>query len=501
MLKKIFTKSARSGESFDDDHGTRSLTQHANSTKQSSSSAEIKSENSSGGGGTFDFHREVENNVNNNNNNHGSTHNDMDETGSHDTDRSGDDPNNGMMVRLSLDGDLLLKTKVRPDARLDSESESLASGKLRKSADGVIAIEHESMFGIEIGMCSRAGWEPSRGDKKSGEVRKVNQDTFCVHSPLKGSHQIFCAVFDGHGAEGRQVSHSTRDCVTSVLLENVHATAFPNLEFETEDKVTHAHRVRVATLSEAFAASERRLLEPERGIEHLYSGTTAISVWIFGSTLYCGCVGDSRAVLGRIAVTATGREKMKAIDLSYDQKPTRPDEKKRVRASGGRIARWRRNVGPLRVWQPREWVPGLAMCRSVGDTILTEYGVVPTPEVTLIQVSSADSFFVLASDGVWEFMSSQEVVDFISKFRKTRSSADEAAESLVREAVRRWRRNDVVVDDVTAIVGFFARAETPSRSNSKKSGMFGMGTTTGDKPMLVTETGKLEPFVPRNDVG
>jgi Protein phosphatase 2C len=116
--------------------------------------------------------------------------------------------------------------------------------------------------------------------------------------------------------------------------------------------------------------------------------------------------------------------------------------------AGGRIARWRRNIGPLRVWLPRDWTPGLAMTRSIGDTVLSEYGVSPVPEVTYTRLTPSDSFAVLASDGVWEFMTSQDVVDFVGRFRRESKSAAVAAEALVREAVRRWRRNEVVVDDL-----------------------------------------------------
>lgn len=101
-------------------------------------------------------------------------------------------------------------------------------------------------------------------------------------------------------------------------------------------------------------------------IDHKFSGTTAVVTWLFESDLYCAWVGDSRGVLGRMGANGKG---MKAVELSNDQKPSRGDEKRRVKAAGGRIARWRKNVGPLRVWVPTEWVPGLAMTRSIGDTV------------------------------------------------------------------------------------------------------------------------------------
>ena len=49
---------------------------------------------------------------------------------------------------------------------------------------------------------------------------------------------------------------------------------------------------------------------------------------------YIANLGDSRAVLFR----QTAKEKL-AIELSYDHKPTRPDEKERIIRSGGKIER------------------------------------------------------------------------------------------------------------------------------------------------------------------
>eukprot|EP00168_Porphyra_purpurea_P019246 TRINITY_DN757_c0_g1_i8.p2 TRINITY_DN757_c0_g1~~TRINITY_DN757_c0_g1_i8.p2 ORF type:complete len:565 (+),score=170.03 TRINITY_DN757_c0_g1_i8:1625-3319(+) len=164
------------------------------------------------------------------------------------------------------------------------------------------------------------------------------------------------------------------------------------------------------------------------------------------------------------ASSASRRQRFRAVDVSHDQKPVRPDEKKRVRDAGGRVARWRRNMGPLRVWQKDEWVPGLAMTRSIGDTCLSDCGVIPTPEVAYVRLNGADSFVVLASDGVWEFMTSQEVIDFVGKYRRQRRSAQSAADALVREAISRWRRNEAVVDDTTAVVLYleWQHLRTPS---------------------------------------
>lgn len=455
----------------------------------------------------------------------------------------------GWRRRLSLDGDVI----GRPDARrgeieggvvktvdgLGSEGEEREmKEKIGKKEDKLKAGEGKDMKmkaaeklvgGRPLGMsvlldvagCSKAGWEPPRGVPVPGgpsEVRKENQDAFCIYSPFAASgDQVFLGVFDGHGAEGRAIAHHVRDHVPRVLdamsregrelgrRSEVHRGMVEGdgaglAEFE----VAGVHDAVCKALKCSFEKAETALTETANPIDHVFSGTTAIVSWFFANHVYTACAGDSRAVVGRLidagsgpsalgfpdggalaradtggpesllaaqmsgrtdgSVTSTalsaGRKRAnvdrppryRAVELSHDQKPVRPDEKKRVKAAGGRIARWRRNIGPLRVWLPKDWLPGLAMTRSIGDTILSDYGVSPIPEVSYALLTPADSFIVLASDGVWEFMSSQVVVDFVGRMRREGKSADAAAEALVREAVHRWRANEPVVDDTTAVV-------------------------------------------------
>ena len=53
------------------------------------------------------------------------------------------------------------------------------------------------------------------------------------------------------------------------------------------------------------------------------------------------------------------------------------------------------------------------MSRSYGDGLATSVGVTSTPETTSFKLSSDDIFFVLASDGVWTFLSNESVVKTI----------------------------------------------------------------------------------------
>ena len=59
----------------------------------------------------------------------------------------------------------------------------------------------------------------------------------------------------------------------------------------------------------------------------------------------------------------------------------------------------------------------------------------------------------LLTAGVWEFISSQEAVDIVAKWRD--SDPQKACDALVAEAVRRWEDEEDVVDDTTCIIAFF----------------------------------------------
>lgn len=103
-----------------------------------------------------------------------------------------------------------------------------------------------------------------------------------------------------------------------------------------------------------------------------------------------------------------------------------------------------------------------------------------------------DAYMILASDGVWEFISSQQAVDLIKGCKtaeevgmqqtKTEgqlvaacvhvtalvalvpsfagdlscvSSLPQACKLLVEESTRRWQAEEEVIDDITAVVVYF----------------------------------------------
>jgi serine/threonine protein phosphatase PrpC len=133
-------------------------------------------------------------------------------------------------------------------------------------------------------------------------------------------------------------------------------------------------------------------------------------------------------------------------------------EKIRIIEAGGRVEPFQETggqfIGPDRVWLQHEQLPGLAMSRSMGDLVAAHVGVIAEPEVIIHELTSLDKFLVVASDGVWEFISSQHCVRIISEFYQD-NNIEKACEALMAEAINNWNKEDNVVDDITFVVLFF----------------------------------------------
>jgi hypothetical protein len=78
-------------------------------------------------------------------------------------------------------------------------------------------------------------------------------------------------------------------------------------------------------------------------------------------------------------------------------------------------------------------------------------GVCAEPEILHWDIGPADKFAVVASDGVFEFITSQNVVEMLAKF----SDPIEGAKHVVAEAYRLWLTYDDRTDDITMIVVYF----------------------------------------------
>ncbi|XP_057765831.1 probable protein phosphatase 2C 15 [Salvia miltiorrhiza] len=164
------------------------------------------------------------------------------------------------------------------------------------------------------------------------------------------------------------------------------------------------------------------------------SGTTATFVIIDGWTVTVASVGDSRCILD----AQGGGVSILTVDHRLEENA---EERERVTASGGEVGRLSifggTEVGPLRCWPG-----GLCLSRSIGDMDVGEF-IVPIPYVKQVKLSSTGGRLIIASDGVWDALSSEMAAKSCRGL-----PAELAARLVVKEALR----SRGLKDDTTCIV-------------------------------------------------
>jgi serine/threonine protein phosphatase PrpC len=95
------------------------------------------------------------------------------------------------------------------------------------------------------------------------------------------------------------------------------------------------------------------------------------------------------------------------------------------------------------------------MTRSLGDLVAKSVGVTYEPEIkTINNLTKNDKFIVLASDGLWDRISNEEVTKIISSPFYEKGDAEGAVTFLIKEAAERWQREQGMIDDITIILVF-----------------------------------------------
>ena len=277
-------------------------------------------------------------------------------------------------------------------------------------------------------------------------VKKTNQDNFFIYKNfIDNPEHIFLGVCDGHGMFGHDISgylvnHLPQNLNTSLLKDNVKSIS-NSADYPKISDIT----------SLTFVQTNINIVNDDN-VDSTFSGTTCSSLIFCPTKIISANVGDSRCVVGKF-----DGKNWKAKNLTRDHKPNEEDEKKRIIEKGGRIESYKDEegefVGPERVWLKTEDVPGLAMSRSFGDDVAHTVGVIAQPEIFEYNLVNEDKFILLASDGIWEFISSDECVNIVKDYY-LKDDIDGALSYLYKESSKRWIMEEEVIDDITLIIVF-----------------------------------------------
>ena len=282
----------------------------------------------------------------------------------------------------------------------------------------------------------------------NGDEKKVNQDNFFIYKNFGNClDNIYMGVCDGHGFFGHEISGYLRENLP-MDLNHVIKTRKIDVQNDSFDKVCEA-------VNYAYVTENNTLLR-NKMIDSNLSGSTCVSIIYTPIKMYVINVGDSRCILGKLNKTTS---KFECEVLSNDHKPSVQEEAERIKKKGGRIRPMMDEegnfVGPLRVYMKDKDMPGLAMTRSFGDYFAYTAGTIPDPEISEHIFSEEDKFLILASDGLFEFMTNEEIVEIVKEYYKENEIVN-CCEFLYKESSRRWlREEEDTIDDITIIVVFF----------------------------------------------
>ena len=259
---------------------------------------------------------------------------------------------------------------------------------------------------VKFATCEMQGWRNTMEDAKLANIA------------LDSETMVF-GVFDGHG--GKEVAEFVSRHFCAELLRN---RSYQQGNFEQ-------------ALKENFLRMDELLRTPD-GIKEviriskdlpdsypveadsslLVAGCTAVVALIRNNAIYVANAGDSRCVLSR-----DGR----AVELSQDHKPDLPGEYDRIVKAGGMV-----DDGRV--------MGNLNLSRSIGDLEYKKNTAIPQkdqmitafPEIKIDTLGARDEFLVLACDGVWDMLTSQECVSFVRQRIKDKPLQTIAEETLDR---------------------------------------------------------------------
>ncbi len=224
------------------------------------------------------------------------------------------------------------------------------------------------------------------------------EDSHFLDMAFGGKDWVFGGVYDGHS--GDYAARYTAERLHRIFLEALLSGVSPQ---------------------EAFVASYEKTSE-ELKVQR--SGTTAVDFFIREGKIYAANVGDARAIV--IGDKMIHR-------LTVDHRLENAEERQRIESMGGYIEYPYTYRG----------VEGLMPTRTIGDEYFKPVGIIATPSVSEYAITEDDFMLVAACDGLFDFMTNEEVAEFAREFRQP--------EMLVEALKRQVLINRLGTDNLTII--------------------------------------------------
>lgn len=300
---------------------------------------------------------------------------------------------------------------------------------------------------FEKGHSLRFGYKTIRG-RSAMPPSKPNQDSVVAFT-VQGKPNMACfGIFDGHGPFGEHASHYCRMELHRTMLR---VFAEKGDDIAPEDLLVEC----IDHMHSTFNSTDLG----HSGVDPQVSGTTLIVALIVDGTVVVANVGDSRCIMGE--KNSAGKSKSgKVYEMSEDHKPEQETERARVLASDailmseGQLRGGSRKEGKTYICRRRngDIIYGVLFTRSVGDLDAhIHLGVSAEPEFRSRDIRpEAIQYLVLASDGVWDQMTNEQVLAKVFQIKDPLKASEEVA-AISRDC---WDtdRNHSRRDDITVLV-------------------------------------------------
>lgn len=222
--------------------------------------------------------------------------------------------------------------------------------------------------------------------------RPTMEDHTSIRGKLFGDNVDFYGVYDGHG--GKQTSEFVSKRLPQIILDSFEQNI---LFYYMNDLTSLSQKLYNMKFSEIKKYDPVKILKnslkqvnDELKLKDYEDGTTVVVSLIYYNECIIANIGDSRAVL----CDSNG----KAHRVSFDHKPTLPEERKRIEKLGGSVVNNR--------------VKNLALSRALGDFHASPF-VSSEPFINSFTLKGDEEFLILACDGVFDELSDQKSVDII----------------------------------------------------------------------------------------
>jgi len=212
-------------------------------------------------------------------------------------------------------------------------------------------------------------------------------------------------VYDGHG--GSLAAVLAAEVLTPYFLHH----RGNGQRGKADEKVLSAEALR-----EAYLDTDRYIIGQRTG-----SGTAAATLYLHNDRFLAANAGDVRIVVGQ------GKG---ALELTKDHKPDLPEEKARIEALGGKVISY--DVARVE--------GTLSMSRALGDAPLKPF-VTAEPRIAEGVLGKENDVAVVACDGIWDVMTSEEAV----ALARSGTGPEDAARLLQTRALERGSMDNITV--------------------------------------------------------